>query len=189
MKRYVHLAGMTLILFGACSRSSDHAGQAGSGGAAGTSGTGLCSGGSVDFRIDAPDRSGWFVIDSGHDCAPPNWLAVYRDGNEIAVGNPDLRCCTFANCSTCSVEDVACDAAWQTFPLPATVTWKGTLFPRGTCGANAKACVMDEVCAPPGQYTAHMCAGQYDDVGQQHITCVDVPFELPASGIVIGTLP
>ena len=49
--------------------------------------------------LDAPDRTGWFVIDSGQDCIPPNGLSIHDGaGLELAVGNPDLHCCTFASC-------------------------------------------------------------------------------------------
>ncbi len=169
-------------------------GQAGSGGAAGTSGAGLCSGGSVEFRIDASDRSGWFIVDSGQDCIPPNWLALYDEaGKEIAVGNPDLHCCTFPSCATCSFNDVACANAWFTAPLPATRIWDGMIFPQETCGDSARACVRPKTCAPVGHYTARMCVRRYGDAGgqplQQPITCVDVPFEFPSNGTVVGTLP
>jgi hypothetical protein len=92
-------------------------------------------------------------------------------------------------CATCSFEDVSCENAWQTFPLPATRMWDGQMFPQGSCGANATACVTNKTCAPLGQYSARMCGRRYVDGGQEQITCVDVPFGLPATGTVVGTLP
>jgi len=187
------LFSVALALGGGCSRPGGQGGPAAAGGGGGAAGVGACAGGSVAFVVDAPDRTGWFVVDSGHDCQPPNWLAIYdQAGQELAIGNPDLHCCIFPNCSTCSFEEVACDNAWQTDSLPANRTWQGTMFPKGgNCGTST--CVSGEVCAPQGHYTAHMCAHHWLASGGpvlgQPLSCVDVPFDLPASGTVVGMLP
>jgi hypothetical protein len=179
---FLRVCCAAVVALGACSRA----------GGPTTSGA-ACPGGSVEFVLDARDRTGWFASDSGQDCSPPNWLSIHdASGTEIAIGNPDLHCCTFADCASCSFGSVVCAAAWQTLPLPGTRTWDGMMFPRGTCGESAKACVMAKTCAPAGRYTARMCARRYGDAGQpleQPLTCVDVPFDLPDNGTVAGTLP
>ena len=174
------------------------AGESGSAGGTntgGTAGTGAAGGApctegnaTISFRLDSAERLGWFVIDSGHDCTPPNWLSIYDSmGNELAVGNPDLHCCTLANCRTCSFDDVACENIWQTLPLPASRTWDGMIFPRGSCGASGTACVMGKTCTPPGEYHARMCARHYVNE-QEQMTCVEVTFTVPATGTVLGNL-
>ena len=176
-------SALGLAAVAACSRSGNQADAAHDGG-----GTGACPGGSVEFRFDAADRTGWLFYDSGPDCTPPGWLTILdQGGNELAIGNPDVHCCTFVNCSTCAGE-VVCENAWQTPGLPVARAWDGTMFPRGTCGADAKACVTEKVCAPVGHYLAHMCAHQRDGDGGEPITCADVPFDLPARGTVAGSL-
>jgi hypothetical protein len=182
---FIRVCLAALVALGACSRSGG-AVPSGEGGVP-------CSGRSTQFLLDAADRAGWFAIDSGQDCNPPSWLTILdAAGAEIAVGNPEQHCCTFANCATCSFEDVVCGGAWQTLALPVARTWDGMMFPRGTCGATPKACVTAKTCAPVGRYTARMCAGRYRDGGQpleQPVTCVDVPFDLPGDGAVAGALP
>jgi hypothetical protein len=136
--------------------------------------------GRVTFRIDAPDPSAWFVVDPFQDS--PNWVSI-QDAVGSAVEIRQL--CTLASCGTCQF-DVICGAAFMTLPVPVTLTWDGTMFPHGHCGADAKACLMEDTCAPPGHYDARMCASRNFN---EPATCVDVPFDLPASGPVVGTLP
>ncbi len=86
-------------------------------------------------------------------------------------------------------------AAPQPFPaMGESYSWDGFLWTTGTCGPNGYACVSRSCSTPPGKYIARMCANRrtsdagtfcmYDPVQ----TCVDVPFDYPATGVVEGTL-
>jgi len=148
-----------------------------------------CQQDAVEFRLEAPAGATWFAADSGQDCAPPSWLSV-RDaaGSEIAIGNPTEHCCTLAECSDCSFQHVVCPAAWTTTAVPVSRSWDATMFPLDHCEASQTACAMQRACAPAGRYVAHMCARR-TSTPQEEMTCVDVPFDLPAAGLVVGTLP
>jgi hypothetical protein len=139
--------------------------------------------GRVTFRIDAPDPNSWFVVDPFQD--GPSWVSIHDAvGSEIQI----RQLCTLASCGSCQF-DVICGAAFTTSQVPVALTWDGTMFPHGHCGADAKACVMeDTTCTPPGHYDARMCAYRNRNLNEP-ATCVDVPFDLPASAPVVGTLP
>ena len=93
--------------------------------------------GPVVFRFEASNTAEWFVVDSAQDCIPANWLSLSdAAGSEIAIGNPILQCCTFAECSTCLFDQVACRNAWLTEGLPVSRTWDATMFPIERCGSN-----------------------------------------------------
>lgn len=148
-----------------------------------------CQQDAVVFRLEAPTGAMWFAVESGQDCAPPSWLSV-RDvaGGEIAIGNPTEHCCTLAECADCSFGHVVCPAASTTPAVPVSRSWDATMFPLDHCGTSQTACAMERACAPAGQYVAHMCAYHIPNSSEQ-MTCVDVPFDLPAAGPVVGTLP
>ena len=122
-------------------------------------------------------------------CAPAGWLSL-KDaaGSEVAIGNPTLHCCTLAECADCSFQHVVCQTGSTMPALPVSRSWDATMFPLDHCGASQTACAMERTCAPAGPYVAHMCARRTADL-QEAMTCVDVPFDLPAAGPVVGTLP
>ena len=72
--------------------------------------------------------------------------------------------------------------------------WDGVLWTPGTCGPNAVSCLGRACGTPKGQYIARMCANRRtSDAGpfcmyDSMKTCVDVPFEYPATGVVEGVL-
>jgi hypothetical protein len=142
--------------------------------------TGSCPG-PVVFRLEAPDPSAWLAMDAFDD--NPGWLSLHdAAGVDVFM----RHYCISASCGSCAF-DVLCEAAFTTDPVPTTRTWDGTIYPLGHCGANATACVGDVACALPGHYDARMCAERTTDPNEG--ACVDVPFDLPASGPVVGTLP
>jgi hypothetical protein len=148
-----------------------------------------CQGESVTFQLEADDPSGWFFVDSGQDCIPPNWLSIWDVmGAEVPIGNPMLHCCNLADCATCSFQQVVCQNAWSTEPLPARRTWDVTMFPPSKCGPSQTACVMDRTCTVPGSYLARMCGSRIVN-DQEQMTCVDVPFNLPTGSPIVGVLP
>jgi hypothetical protein len=73
-----------------------------------------------------------------------------------------------------------------------TTTWNGTYWQEATCGANTSC--RGTQCAAPGHYVAKMCAsrsvpdgGPFGTCNPSAMqTCVDVPFDYPASGVVAG---
>jgi hypothetical protein len=176
-----HLLLGTLCCWSCSGSLSAPSGDGGAGGAGGS-----CAGGMVEFRLEAADTSAWFVYYSGQSCTPPSFLSIYdATGTEVAIGSePDAGpCCTYRLCGSCRF-DVVC-AGWTQGPLPVTRTWNATMYPPGTCGGLA--CVSELACAPPGSYTARMCASRNGD-NQQETACVDVPFDLPRSTPVTGVL-
>ena len=182
------MVAVGLLVLSCSSTTKTDGGASGHGGASSPDGQ-SCQQDPVAFRLEASGGAAWFATDSGQDCAPPNWLSV-RDaaGNEIAIGNPTLHCCTLAECATCSFDQVVCQAASMTPALPVSRSWDAMMFPLGVCGASQTACAMAKACAPTGRYSARMCARRSHDL-QELVTCVDVPFDLPAAGPVVGTLP
>ncbi len=94
--------------------------------------------------------------------------------------------------------DVGCAPPQLLQPEGETYTWSGALWASGQCGAAGYSCVSLVCGTPPGKYVARMCASRGSlegpDSGPKHcspeptLTCVDVPFDYPATGVVEGVL-
>jgi hypothetical protein len=168
---------MTMLLLAGCSSSlsASHDGAA-------TDGNASPAGGAT-FRLEAPDPTAWFAVDSGTDCQPHNWLYVL-DANGLEIQT--FQCCTYGRCDTCT--GIVCQNAWTGDALPASKTWDGTVLPMSQCGATGTACVGGPTHAPAGHYQAKMCAYRGSDMSVAPV-CVTIPFDLPASAPVVGTLP
>jgi hypothetical protein len=146
-----------------------------------------CSFSPIVFRLLPPASGGsWQAIESPvDDCPMVGWLQVGGGSDAFGFQHPYLP----AECATCRVRTFA-GACWGTAVVPSdgvTQSWDGTFYATDTCGSDASACVAKE-CAPPGQYIARMCAYPCEAASCQ-ATCVTVPFALPASGEIVGTLP
>ncbi|MGA7121165.1 MAG: hypothetical protein WBY94_13760 [Polyangiaceae bacterium] len=154
---------------------------------------GGCAGGTVTFSLAGASGSHW-LLDEGRSAGSSdvNWLSVFCPSGEQVYLAPTE--------GTTSRDCAACSATWSlttqlsTWPLPPTdqtQTWDGTFFEPGTCGSQSLACVSPK-CAPPGPYVAKVCACDAADqmvTGCKKPTCVDVPFNYPADGLVIALLP
>ncbi len=148
-----------------------------------------CQQDAVEFRLQASDGAAWFVVDSAQGCAPAGWLSV-KDaaGSEIAIGNPTEHCCTLAECADCSFQHVVCQTGWTMPALPVSRSWDATMFPLGSLrGQSDRVRDGESVRSRRTIRRTHVRApyGQRRD----EMTCVDVPFDLPAAGPVVGTLP
>jgi len=139
------------------------------------------------------------------------WLSIFPAGGTTPL-NVTRSCIT--TCDQC--QPIACGATSRANPgldsgagAPAdpvacippqpvkvegeTYTWSGVLWEPSKCGAFGYSC-LNQVCGtPPGKYVARMCANRRtSDAGfctyDPTPTCVDVPFDYPAAGVVEGTL-
>ena len=144
-----------------------------------------CPGGTVDFELHAAPDQPFFVQEAFPPCADNNWLRLFDTrGAEQGFIFPgaSLACET---CSTTIWSDV-CTTSTVAPIATAQGVWDGHRFGGGTCGGGAT-CVRQE-CAPPGQYLATMCAAMASNLSAP-LRCVQVLFDYPADGQVVGTLP
>ena len=166
---------------------------------------GGCAVGMTTFELRVPAGQDWWYGSSADDPGPSsNWLTLFCPGGGQLYTETNGRW-GGADCRDCA-------NGYYAFPIgfwsggfgdagSITQTWDGLLYPvsMGCPGvlvasppAIPGACVTQE-CAPPGRYVAKMCAcpgltSTVSDVPCDSPTCVDVPFDLPSTGTVIGTL-
>jgi hypothetical protein len=115
--------------------------------------------------------------------------------------------CGMADCTSCVGQPCPPGSCHFSSPVPAAgtdFTWDGTVYAdssgcgSGQIGSPPVRCWKPS-CAPPGRYTAHLCAYALppnSDGGVQvcelHAattpTCVDVPFDYPTTTQVVGAL-
>lgn len=177
-------------------------GQSGGGGQPSTGGSGGRGGagggtspGTIDITFDVEDRGAYCRQDDG--CSL---------GSAVVISSADGRAMTL-NAGWCPT--MCDDCAPQPCPglacMPvgvevtgASLTWDGTFFESGTCGAGTP-CVSRRF-APAGSYVAEFCAtrgsiqtpgtnGDSECVASGSPECVSVEFDLPGSGSVGATLP
>jgi hypothetical protein len=188
--RFAQAIALTTLVLAACSKSTgpvtdgasthDAANDAAMNDAAPA---GSCAGGAT-FQLEAPDPTAWFAVNSFTDCSPHNWLYVLdASGSEIQT----FECCGVDYCDVCGAGPV-CQAAFTGDALPASKAWDGTVLPTSQCGTANKTCVITRTCALAGHYQAKMCAYRGSGPTGDPV-CVTVPFDLPASAPVVGTLP
>jgi hypothetical protein len=154
---------------------------------------GGCGSGVVTFQLAGAKGSQWWIDQSqASGSSDANWLTVAcPSGAQLDLLPTEAT--TSRDCRTCP-SSWSVTTGLSTWKLPSTdqsQTWDGTYFAPGTCGAQSLACVSPR-CAPPGRYIATMCA--CDSADQTPIqcrkpTCVEVPFQYPVDGLVIGLLP
>jgi hypothetical protein len=160
----------------------------------GDSGPGSCLG-SVMLRLVAGSSGARYC--ENMPCEFANLVSVVGPGGQMLTTSRESNGCFLVDCAGCAGGGCsgACPAAT---PLPdggVALSWDGTVWTSGkTCGSNM-ACSA-QICAPAGQYTAHMCAYRAPDAGgcfggaiSGPPVCVDVPFAYPAQGSVVGSLP
>jgi hypothetical protein len=165
--------------------------------------------GSVTFHVVPGAKAFYCMLDgcaaAGADDVVQVVTVLNAAGQPLPIAPFDASLCSFLSCSTCEPlsgpQGCNCDGGW--FPLPAggiDRTWDGMLWsPGGTCALGGKDYACDvPVCAPAGQYTAHVCAtaapfdagvGLATQCSLSHTVCVDVPFTYPAQSPVVATLP
>jgi hypothetical protein len=159
---------------------------------------GSCPLGSVSFHMIVQEE-GWTVPITSITCP---WLGVSCGAQTIGEGAPaggpyfwppayaplDCRdCATFypsANgCGIVSIPD-----GGEAFDL----SWSGAYFTTlGSCASNTFYRCMTPLCAPAGRFVAHMCACAPLPPGGTSsckTSCADVPFDYPATGVVVGVV-
>jgi hypothetical protein len=178
---------LTLAFVPACGHTDSRAvGDADGGASDAMTSAAACSFAPIAFRLVPPSSGTWQVVESPiDDCPMADWLGVGDGSGTVAFQHPYLP----AECATCRVRTFA-GACWGTTIVPSdgvTQTWDGTFYAASTCGSDASVCVAKQ-CAAPGNYLAQMCALPCES-GSCQATCITVPFAIPASGEVVGTLP
>jgi hypothetical protein len=195
------VVGALVTVFGCSSGSGDGAmtdggagsgGLGGSGGSSGSGGSGGVSPGSVTLVLEiAAGKS--YCQSAG--CGPMSSIAI-KDASGAFVSRSPGDC--YTDCDGC--EMLPCPGAacqLQGYAVTGeTVTWDGTRWLGSTCNGTTQ-CVGRSY-APPGQYTAVMCAtpgtlapdqNQVDQcTASGPEECVEVPFEFPSSQSYTGTL-
>ena len=166
--------------------------------------------GSVTFHV-VPGAMAFYCRLDG--CGAPGGDDVVQVVTVLdAAGQPlaiapfePVRYSSFYSCSTCqplcALQGCTCDGGLVALPAGGIDrTWDGRVWsPGGTCplGGMDHACDVP-VCAPAGQYTAHVCAtaapfdsgvGLPTQCGWSPTVCVDIPFTYPAQSPVVATLP
>lgn len=141
----------------------------------------------VTFQMTV-SGSGWFAeISQSANSPNANWLTLYTATGDLLAMFPSSPVSN-TNCAT------ACASAWLTTTgqlrqqLAADgsieTTWDGILYQPGLCPGSDQTCSASS-CAAPGTYVAKMCGEPPEGSGQ----CVDVPFDYPVPGTVVGRLP
>jgi len=180
----------TLVL-SACGSSTNPGSAAGTGGAA----SATCSNGSVTFQVvPAAKESALWCMGAPGGCSS-TWLSIRDSAGDMAIAN---NCGT--PCDTCQTLGCPnlCQVPSELDTAGLTQTWDGTYFTAGTCGASATSC-LDQHCATAGSYTAEICgfANPAPDAGlgctgaasTTPLTCVEKPFDFPASAPIVVTMP
>lgn len=189
----------------ACGRMPEGFDGGGTGGVPGTGGAigagGLtCAGGTVSFKLlpGALDSTQMWCQGRPGMCSG-GWHVSLKDAAGHVLARPGL-CTTM--CDTCSQPicpplPTICMMSQPLSADGATSSWDGRIADERTCGQTSTYC-QTPACAPPGRYTAVMCAyptpipdgGQacFQDSGAEPV-CVEVPFDYPAPGPVVGVLP
>jgi hypothetical protein len=179
-------------------------GALGAGGASGNGGSGGAAGassGTVNLVLEIAGSTTYCDnIDGG--CGVPLGVThiTIADAARRPISTSSFLC--GVECSTCIM--LPCPGApggpsGCGFSQPfsgTTVAWDGSYTATSICGANV-ACY-EKRYAPPGQYTATMCAtpghmaltdaGEDVCINTGPVECVEVPFDYPGSGTVKGTL-
>lgn len=178
-----------LVCSGGISGSAGATGSGGGGGSSGGSG-GSGSPGTVtiEFTVVGPDS---YCATASLCSAGPSIDVLDSTGNSFFSV---VRSCTDVDCTTC--QTLACPGYYCPPPSGVAVTgarliWDGSYTTRSTCGAGFSC---DEtVYAPPGKYTAKMCAAPGTLTGQVCTNsgpgkCGTVTFEFPSGTVVKGTV-
>jgi hypothetical protein len=145
----------------------------------------------VTFHMSAANgMSSDYCVGSGS----PDWLTI-----TTAAGKP----ITMTNCGR-SCAGCAAVTSTLVYLYPRlmkaggeTLRWDGSYWKDGTCGASLN-CKSHE-CVTPGHYIAKMCASHSLPESEVDfpnycpptpaLTCVEVPFDFPPTGVVEGKIP
>jgi hypothetical protein len=148
-----------------------------------------CTGAPAAFELTSTSGSAYCV--GATDCNN-TWLTLLRpDGSPLTTARDCI-----ADCDECLA--VGCTGACpQPYNMPAgglKGAWNGTHYIQSACGAERMQCALAQ-CAPAGKYIARMCVrratsdgGPGGCQGVATPTCVEVPFEWPATGPVRGVV-
>jgi len=195
-----------------CQNACDDAG-AGAGGASSAGGAGGASGGSSGGAGGTPAECGptlRFELVPGNppastaycngkpqSCGGGPWLTVLDpEGHPVTTHRGS---CSPQPCDVCSsaVCPPFCESSRPITPQGIGVDWTGTLWAQATCGAESVVCLSPS-CAPAGRYTARFCGYRLEggdggplaceSNGSETPTCVDVPFDYPHAGTILGVL-
>lgn len=175
-------------------------GQSSSSGGAGADAGGPCS--SVSFHLISrePIDGGSSFCVGNPNCGSAGLLTVFD--SEMNVVTLGLEC-NDVDCTSCRPTLCPPNPCSLSRPLPSSgedLTWDGTVWlGGGECNGLATGACFSRRCAPPGHYVARLCAfplAPNSDGGllecERHAsptpTCIDVPFDYPATTTVTGTL-
>ncbi len=203
---------VALATFVGCgSSSSDNGGSganAGTGASAGTgaqAGTGATgSGGSAgsqgNAKFDFQINNGKSYCRSTDGCDFSSNISV-KDASGTVLGRSAGFCHT--PCDTCEqlpCPGIACQVLHGEPVTAEQITWDGSYYQGGTCNGSTQC--LTKLFAPPGKYTAVMCATPGDLVDDASLPsdlkackpsgpqeCVEVPFGFPSAQTVSGSLP
>lgn len=157
-------------------------------------GSTMCTKSSVTFEMIAWREDGGMPADycAGTGCGG-TWLSIKNPkGEPIERG---FAC--GVSCDGCMLQPCAPMACIMPHHLPyqgESETWDGTYFAQSTCGAGIQ-CEQQQCVAAGSHLVATMCAypstspnAGFGCVGSAMPRCVDVPFDYPAAGPVVGII-
>jgi hypothetical protein len=164
--------------------------------AASSADAGICAPATFHLSADLGAGSSRYCLGEA-SCANGVWLTILApDGQVIA---PALPVCAL-DCSSCSMPNCHSRICINpVLPLQGLdLSWSGESWLEGTCGTAASSC-HSRSCPPAGRYTARMCAHALPagetagpegcgDRAAAEATCVEVPFDYPATEPVVGVL-
>jgi hypothetical protein len=169
-------------------------GSAGTGGTGGNGGNATCTKATVTFQMIAWRPDGGTPADycAGMGCGG-QWLSIKTAAGEQL----DRSFLCGVKCDGCLPVPCPPIACFLPQHLPAegtTETWDGTYFASETCGAGMQ-CKQPTCVAASSHLVATMCAypsvgpdSGFDCMGSSTPSCVDVPFDYPSPGPVVGTI-
>lgn len=203
------LALAAVVGCGGSSSGSSGGGGGGSGGSGANSGTGASAGtGASGGSAGSPGSANFdFQINNGKSycrstdgCDFGSNISV-KDASGKVLGRSAGFCHT--PCDTCEqlpCPGIACQVLHGEPVTGEQITWDGSYYQGGTCNGSTQC--LTKLFAPPGKYTAVMCATPGDLVDDASLPsdlkackpsgpqeCVEVPFDFPSAQTVSASLP
>jgi hypothetical protein len=151
---------------------------------------GVCPPGVVEITMEVASSAQYCAVVAGPYGTPSSFFVEDTQGTILFQPKAQF------SCDSCALGgnyfDVV-DLSLVNSSSDLLIDWKGTQQVPGTCGPQGTSCV-SAACASPQKLVAHLCAwpdcaSVFDGIPKGPPTCVDVPFEYPAGGRVVGYLP
>jgi hypothetical protein len=150
----------------------------------------VCPPGVVEIGMEVASSSQYCAVIAGPYGTPSSFFVEDTQGTILFQPKAQF------SCDSCALGgnyfDVV-DLSLVNSSYDLEIDWKGTQQVPGTCSPEGTSCV-GAACAAPQKLVAHLCAWPdcttvAGGIPNGPPTCIDVPFEYPSAGPVVGVLP